>query len=301
MPWQSISLQLAEREAEALSDALLESGAISVTIEDAQAGTPQEIAQYAEPEWDAPAAWRQSHLEVLLSQDADADQVLRAAARAAGLATLPVLKRESVGDLDWVERCRAQFAPQRIGVRLWIVPSWRTAPADPGCVVIRLDPGLAFGTGAHPSTRAVLSWLEASLVGNCTPAARVLDYGCGSGILAIAAGKLGAAQVDAVDTDPQALVATRDNAQRNGVALRALLPDALPDSEYDIVVANILANPLVALAPRLTALTRRGGRLVLAGVLSSQAAALIHAYRPAFEIRVATTEDGWALLEGVRR
>jgi len=299
MPWQSISLQLAEREAEALSDALLESGAISVTIEDAQAGTPQEIARYAEPEWDAPAAWRLSRVEILLAQDADADEMLRAAARSAGVEVLPLLKRESVADLDWVRRCQGQFAPLRIGARLWIVPSWHLAPADPACVVVHLDPGLAFGTGAHPSTRLILTWLEQAIARNET--ARVLDYGCGSGILAIAAGKLGAAQVDAVDTDPQAIVATRDNAQRNGVALRALLPDALPDSEYDIVVANILANPLVALAPRLTAFTRRGGRLALAGVLAAQAETVIDAYRPAFDAEIAATEDGWALLEGVRR
>ena len=143
---------------------------------------------------------------------------------------------------------QAQFAPLAVGARLWIVPSWHAAPDDPACVVIRLDPGLAFGTGSHPTTRLMLAWLEQRAV-KSHAATRVLDYGCGSGILAIAAGKLGAAQIDGVDIDPQAIVATRDNAQRNGVELRALLPDALPDGEYDIVVANILANPLITLAP----------------------------------------------------
>ncbi|MEJ2173349.1 MAG: 50S ribosomal protein L11 methyltransferase [bacterium] len=301
MPWQSITLQLAEREAEALSEALLEAGALSVAIEDAQAGTPQEIAQYAEPDWDAPAVWRLSRLEVLLEADADADRILRESARAAGIGALPSPRRGCIDEADWVRHCQAQFAPLSIGARLRIVPSWHAAPADPACVVIRLDPGLAFGTGSHPTTRLVLAWLEQLFGQIFTPPPSVLDYGCGSGILAIAAGKLGAVQLDAVDTDPQAIIAARDNAQRNGVALRALLPDALPDGEYDIVVANILANPLVTLAPLLTARTRRGGRIALAGLLSSQASEIIRAYEPAFEARVAATEDGWALIDGVRR
>lgn len=301
MPWQSITLQLAEREAEALSEALLEAGALSVAIEDAQAGTPQETAHYAELDWDAPAAWRLSRLEVLLEPDADVDRILRESARAAGVAALPSPRRGCVDEADWVRRSQAQFAPLSVGARIWVVPSWHAAPADPGCVLIRLDPGLAFGTGSHPTTRLVLAWLEQRFGQNLTPAPRVLDYGCGSGILAIAAGKLGAAQVDAVDSDPQAIIAARDNAERNGVALRAHLPDALPDGEYDIVVANILANPLVMLAPLLTARTRRGGRIALAGLLSGQAAEIISAYGPAFEARVAATEDGWTLIDGVRR
>lgn len=301
MPWQSITLQLAGREAEALSEALLEAGAVSVAIEDAQAGTTREVAQYAEPDWDAPSAWRLNRLEVLLEADADVDRILSEAARAAGIGAPSALRRESIDDTDWVRRCEAQFEPLAVGARLWIVPSWRAAPDDPACVVIRLDPGLAFGTGSHPTTRLMLAWLEQRVVQNRTSPPRVLDYGCGSGILAIAAGKLGAAQIDGVDTDPQAILATRDNAQRNSVEVRALLPDALPDGEYDIVVANILANPLITLAPALGARTRRGGHIALAGLLVSQAEDVLAAYRPAFDAGVAATEDGWALVEGVRR
>jgi ribosomal protein L11 methyltransferase len=301
MNWQSITLELAQGPAEALSEALLEAGAISVAIEDAQTGTPLEVAQYAEPAWDAPVAWRLNRVEVLFADDADAERLLREAARAAGIDALPSLRQAQVADADWVRRCQAQFAPLAIGDRLWIVPSWHAAPADPAAVVLRLDPGLAFGTGSHPTTRLVLRWLAQALAPEGTPAGRVLDYGCGSGILAIAAGKLGAAQIDAVDTDPQAIIATRENAQRNDVTLRALLPNELPDSAYDIVLANILANPLIALAPSIGARTRRGGRLALSGLLANQAAEVMTAYAPCFDVRVAAREDGWVLVEGVRR
>jgi ribosomal protein L11 methyltransferase len=301
MPWQSITLELAGSEAEALSEALLDAGAVSVTIEDASTDTVHEVAQYAEPDWDAPIVWRRNRLEVLIAQDADADAILRQAGRAAGLTTLPEQRTLRIDDADWVRRCQAQFAPLMLGARLWIVPSWHTTPADPGAVVVRLDPGLAFGTGSHPTTRLVLEWLARSLRHDADRAPRVLDYGCGSGILAIAAGKLGASQIDAVDTDPQALIATRDNARRNAVALRALLPVELPDGEYDMVVANILANPLIRLAPLFAKRLRRAGRLALSGLLENQAAELIAAYAPAFDARVAAQEDGWVLVEAIRR
>jgi ribosomal protein L11 methyltransferase len=301
MPWQSISLELAQDAAEALSEALLEAGAVAVAIEDAQADTMQEVAQYAEPDWSTPVAWRLNRLEVLLEHDADAAGILRKAARAAGIDALPSLRHAHLDDADWVRRSQAQFAPRVIGNRLWIVPSWHVAPEDPASVVLRLDPGLAFGTGSHPTTRLVLRWLLGALSPDRAPAARVLDYGCGSGILAIAAGKLGAVQVDAVDTDPQAVGAARENAQRNDVALRALLPEDLPDETYDIVVANILANPLIALAPRIAARSCRGARLALSGLLANQAAEVIAAYAPAFDARVAAREDGWVLVEGLRR
>lgn len=301
MPWQSITLELAGGEAEALSEALLDAGAISVTIEDALADTAQEVAQYAEPDWDAPAAWHRNRLEVLIPQDADADAILCEAAHAAGLAALPGRRTRHIEEADWVQRCQAQFAPLLLGERLWIVPSWHTATADAGAVVVRLDPGLAFGTGSHPTTRLVLEWLARSLRHDADRAPRVLDYGCGSGILAIAAGKLGASQIDAVDTDPQALIATRDNARRNAVALRALLPVELPDGEYDMVVANILANPLIRLAPLFAQRLRRAGRLALSGLLENQAAEVIAAYAPAFDAHVAAQEDGWVLVEAIRR
>jgi ribosomal protein L11 methyltransferase len=301
MPWQSITLELAEGPAEALSEALLDAGAVSVAIEDAQAGTTQEVAQYAEPEWDAPVAWRLNRLEALFDHDADVEGILREAARAAGIDALPSPRQSQIADTDWVRRCEAQFAPLAIDDRLWIVPSWHADPADPASVVLRLDPGLAFGTGSHPTTRLVLRWLAQAFAPTSGVARRVLDYGCGSGILAIAAGKLGAAQVDAVDTDPQAIIATRENAQRNDVVLRALLPNDLPDGAYDIVVANILANPLIALSPLIAARTPRGGRVALSGLLANQAAEVMTAYAGCFDVRVAGREDGWVLVEGVRR
>lgn len=303
MPWQAVTLELAGGEADALSEALLEVGAVSIAIEDAQAGTAVEAARYAEPDWDAPVAWRVNRLQVLLDHDADADHMLREAARIAGLdpaRALRIERIEHIADDDWVRRAQAQFEPLAIGGRLWVVPSWHAAPSDAESVVVRLDPGLAFGTGSHPTTRLVLAWLVQTLA-QWRTGPRVLDYGCGSGILAIAAGKLGAATIDAVDTDPQAIVATRENAERNDVAVRAHLPDALPDGEYDIVVANILANPLIALAPLLADRTRRGGRLALAGLLETQVNDVIGAYAPAFEASVGTTEEGWALVEGIRR
>jgi ribosomal protein L11 methyltransferase len=303
MPWQSITLELSEGEAEALSEALLEAGAVSVAIEDALADTAEEVARYAEPEWDAPVGWQRTRLEVLLAQDAEVDDVLRDAARAAGVGHLPVPQRRCIDDTDWVRRCEAQFAPLAVGSRLWIVPSWHDAPAAGSAAILRIDPGLAFGTGSHPTTRLVLAWLAQSLTltHDAVRSQRVLDYGCGSGILAIAAGKLGASPVDAVDTDPQALIATRENAQRNAVALRALLPDELPAGEYDMVVANILADPLIRLAPLFAARVRSAGRLALSGLLECQADEVIAAYASAFDARIVAREDGWVLIEATRQ
>lgn len=301
MPWQSITLELARVEADALSEALLEAGAVSVAIEDAEAGTADERPRYVEPGWDAPVAWRRNRLQVLLGADADARHILSEAARAAGLARVPSTHHERVEDDDWVRRSEAQFAPLAIGERLWVVPSWHAVPREASGAVVRLDPGLAFGTGSHPTTRLVLAWLEAALAPAAQRAVRVLDYGCGSGILAIAAGKLGATAIDAVDIDARALVAARENAQANSIDLRVFAPDALPDGEYDIVLANILANPLIALAPLLASRTRRGGRIALAGLLGPQAGEVSAAYADAFEMRAGASADGWLLLEGLRR
>jgi ribosomal protein L11 methyltransferase len=176
------------------------------------------------------------------------------------------------------------------------VPSWDEPPSDAG-VVLRLDPGLAFGTGSHPSTRLVLAWLAATDLAG----ARVLDYGCGSGILAIAAARLGAARVDAVDLDDDALSATGGNARANGVAVRAFAPERLPPGDYDFVVANILAQPLIVLEPLLAARTRAGGHIALAGILEAQAAEVTAAYGGHFAAHVAAREEGWALIEGARR
>jgi ribosomal protein L11 methyltransferase len=201
-----------------------------------------------------------------------------------------------VSDEDWVRISQAQFHPLRIGQRLWIGASWHEAPPDVAAV-IRIDPGLAFGTGSHPTTHLVLSFIERVVQGG----EGVLDYGCGSGILAIAAAKLGAARVAGVDIDPQAVEVTRLNAQANGVVLTAGLPEALEPGRYHVVVANILAQPLIALAPELTKRTAPRGRIALAGVLDSQADEVASAYATGFEMAVSATQDAWVLLEGVRR
>ena len=275
MPWRALTLEVAAAQAETLSDALVEQGAQSVWI-----GEPGQA---------------RLQMHALFEAGADAPSLLGAAASAAGC-PLPLYRTYEVADEDWVRATQAQFKAQCIAGNLWIVPSWE-APPPHAKVVLRLDPGLAFGTGSHPSTRLVLGWLtRTNLAG-----ARVLDYGCGSGILAIAAARLGAAQVDAVDLDPDALDATGDNARANGVAVGAYAPERLPPGDYDIVVANILAQPLIALEPLLGARTRAGGRVALSGILEAQADEVAAAYEGRFATNIAAAEDGWALVEGVRQ
>ena len=276
MPWLALTLEVAPAQAEALSDALMEQGAQSVWIE--------------EPEHP------RSRLHALLAQEADPAALLASAAAQAGMQA-PAFALQPVADQDWVRATQAQFAPLCLGGRLWIVPSWHEAPCDPHAAVVRLDPGMAFGTGSHPSTRLVLRWLARTLA----PAASVLDYGCGSGILAIAAAKLGSVRIDAVDVDPLALAATMDNARANEVALRALPPERLPPGDYDVVVANILSQPLIVLEPLFAARTRRGGRIALAGILAAQSAEVVAAYAGDFDARVSASEEGWDLVEGRRR
>lgn len=296
MPWLSLTLQVDEAAAEAFSEALLERGAQSVSVEDADAGTEREMPRFAEPSGeDAPAAWPRTRVVALFGAEADVPTLVAESARAAGLEHAPAFTIGRVEDEDWVRRSQAQFAPLAVSERLWIVPSW-CEPPDPGATVVRMDPGTAFGTGAHPSTRLVLNFLATTLRGG----ERVLDYGCGSGILAIAAAKLGAAEVDAVDLDPRAIEAARDNARANEVAVRVSAPEALPPGDYDVVVANILANPLILLAPALGTRVRARGRLALSGILDAQAGEVAAAYRPAIELRVAAADEGWVLLAGTR-
>jgi len=296
MPWLALTLELEDVAAEAFSDALIEAGAASVALEDAQAGTDAETPRYAEPSWGASSAWRRHRVSALIETDADPVAILGAAARASGLDEVPAFSIARVEDEDWVRATQAHFAPLAIGGRLWIGPSWHQPPG-PGFAVVRLDPGLAFGTGSHATTRLALAFLERTLAGG----ERVLDYGCGSGILAIVAAKLGAAQVDAVDLDRQALEAAAANASANGVALRIVAPDALPPGDYDVLVANILAKPLMILAPLLAARVRHGGRLALSGILATQADEVAATYRGSFDIVVAREDEGWVLLEGTRQ
>ena len=275
MPFLDLRVEVERAAAEALSDALLELGAQSTSIDHPDAA--------------------QVTLHALFAEQQDPGRLLDAAARACGLRTgEPQVSR--IDDEDWVRRSQAQFEPSRVGPRLWIGASWHSAPPDARSVV-RLDPGLAFGTGSHPSTKLVLGFLEEAVTGG----ERVLDYGCGSGILAIAAAKLGAAAVDAVDTDPAAVEVTLGNARANAVSVRACLPAELARGVYDIVVANILAQPLIALAEELTSRTAPGGRIALAGILSSQAHDVAAPYARAFDMEVGAHAGEWALLCGRRR
>jgi ribosomal protein L11 methyltransferase len=275
MPWRALTLQVEASAAEAMSEALLEAGAQSVSID----------------QLDSPSAT----LCALLDLQLDPDACLRAAARSAGLPATPAYGSAEIADEDWVRKTQAQFEPIAIGERLWIGPSWWPPPADRAAV--RLDPGLAFGTGTHPTTQLVLRFLERTIRGGES----VLDYGCGSGILAIAAAKLGAGSVDGVDVDHQALATARDNAQFNGVELRPALPEGLRPGAYEIVVSNILAQPLILLAPVLAARTAPGGKLALAGILDSQAAEVGAAYTAWLDMKIDSLLDGWALLAGSRR
>lgn len=295
MAWLSLSIQTDCRHAEALADALLESGALAASIEDADAGTPEEKPQFGEPGSITTPGWERSRVVALLAADADAAATVDACARRAGLPAAPAFSVDSVAEQDWVQLTQSQFEPIRISGRLWIVPSWHRAP-DPDAIVLVLDPGMAFGTGSHPTTRLCLEWLERSPLSGTT----VLDYGCGSGILAIAAARLGAQAVLGVDIDPQAVSASRANAERNAVA--ATFQDATQDlrGKFDVVVANILANPLKVLAPAIAGHVRPGGRLALSGILAEQADELIAVYAPYLPLRVADTREGWVCLAGVK-
>ena len=282
-------------DADALSDALLAHGAMAADLQDALAGTPAERPVFDEPGADG-SGWRRMRIRALVPAGSDVALLLAAAAADAGFAAAPDYTVEVVGDTDWVRRTQAQFEPIRVSARLWIVPSWHAAP-DPQAINIRLDPGLAFGTGSHPTTRACLRWLERHVV----PGARVLDYGCGSGILAIAAMKLGALDALGVDIDPEAVAAARANAARNDVAARFSDSHVALDFQADLVVANILANPLRVLAPVLAGHCRRGGRIALAGILAPQAQAVAEAYAARFDMRTFDEDEGWVALEGKRR
>ena len=296
MHYQQITLTVSAAEAELLSDTLMNHGALSTAIEDAHAGTAQEQPIFGEPGMPAEAVWQQSLIVALFDADADVGTAVAAAAAEAAL-PLPPYTQENLPEQDWVRLTQSQFDPIRISEHLYITPSWHPQPEDGGIVNLQLDPGLAFGTGSHPTTRLCLQWLERELLGGES----VLDYGCGSGILAIAALKLGAAQASGVDIDPQALRASCDNAANNGVDARFYLPDTLPEGQFDVVVANILANPLRLLGDMLASRTRPGGRIALSGILEEQLQEMSLLYAQWFDLNPPAADNGWVCISGVRK
>ena len=293
--WVSARIIADAQQADALGDALMEAGALSVTVEDADAGTPEETPQYGEPGMATQLVWARSVLSALFDADQPVAEIVTACA--ADLGVDAELTIEAVPETDWVRATQAQFDPIPIGGPLWIVPTWHTPP-EADAINLVLDPGLAFGTGSHPTTRMCLQWLVRE-----RPRGSILDYGCGSGILAIAAAKLGAREVVGVDIDPQAVRSAHDNADANAVTAAFFdasdtLPTPYDTQKYDVVLANILANPLRVLAPALIARLKPGASLVLAGLLAEQAEELIGIYSPWLQMQVGDTQEGWSLLVG---
>ncbi|MHB9100533.1 MAG: 50S ribosomal protein L11 methyltransferase [Sulfuricella sp.] len=296
MAWLSLKIEANEQTAGVLSDALLELGALAADIEDANAETDREQPIFGEPGEPVDSLWQNSIVSGLFAEDADIPAIVAAATEAAHLTGTPRYRVDAVAEQDWVRLTQSQFDPIRISPRLWIIPTWHTPP-DPAAINLILDPGLAFGTGSHPTTHLCLQWLAQNIRGGeC-----VLDYGCGSGILAIAALKLGAGRVLGVDIDPQAVLASRQNAEQNQAAAEFYLPNEAPKIQADVVVANILANPLKVLAPMLAQAVRPGGQIVLSGVLAPQAEETLAVYRQWFDIAIAGEVEGWVCLAGVKR
>jgi ribosomal protein L11 methyltransferase len=280
-----------EERVEPVTDALEALDALSVSVEDADAQTPAEQALFGEPGMPPPKeGWQRSVIAALFAEEAQARDAAQLLAPQDFFVDCRIVGVQAVPDQDWVRLTQSQFEPVQVTPSFWIVPTWHEPPAA-AQQIIRLDPGLAFGTGTHPTTRMCLRWIAH----HPPQGQRVLDYGCGSGILAIGAAKFGAATVDAVDIDEAAVRSTEDNAQANGVQLAAGLPDRA-SGRYDTVLANILATPLKVLAPLLCGHVAPGGHLVLAGILARQASELQEAYAPYAALQVSDEEDGWILM-----
>jgi ribosomal protein L11 methyltransferase len=304
--WRELVFLVPADEVERWSDALLEEGALSVQAEDADADSADEQALYGEPGMPVErAGWQRTRLAALLSEDEKdpADLLARSAALLEPpSAALPAFEIRLLADRDWVRASQDQFVPIDVGQRLRITPTWHAQAGEhagvsaDGRLTLILDPGLAFGTGSHPTTQLCLSWLEQNLPAG----ASVIDYGCGSGILAIAAARLGAGSVIGVDIDPQAVRSAAENARVNGVHLQALCTTDPAPAPADVVVANILANPLKVLAPMLTALVRPGGSLILAGLLDRQVEEILAVY-PDVALGAFDSQDGWTCLAGRKR
>ena len=305
MSWKTLVITTNNVYAEPLSEALLALGALSVEILDAAAGTADEQPLYGEPGAPAQQLWQKTEVSALFEEGADVIAILRSAVDATGMPEQPGYHVDVVEEQDWVKLTQSQFDPISISRRLWIVPTWHQPP-DPAAINLILDPGLAFGTGSHPTTQLCLAWLDQYLQHGET----VLDYGCGSGILAIAALKLGARHVTGIDIDPHAIQASQANAVLNACDVERFffttdyaVTEKNPDSiaQVDIVVANILSNPLIMLAPVLAQATRGGGRIVLSGILQEQSQDVQAAYQSWFEMQATQSQDGWVLLTGVKK
>ena len=295
MSWIEIVVEVALAQAENYSDALMELGALSVSVEDADEGTDAERPLFGEPGMEPKeAAWERSRVVALTATDFNHAELVELAAAQCHM-PMPTFSLRSVADQDWVRLTQSQFEPMLIGKGIWVVPSWHTAP-EPDALVLELDPGLAFGTGSHPTTRLCMEWLEENAPSNLT----VLDYGCGSGILAMVAKKLGATTVVGIDIDPQAITSAEFNAVRNQCEIEFSLPTTITSHTYDVVVANILSNPLKLMAPMLASKVAAGGALVLSGVLARQADEVAAAYAPFITLTVCQERDGWVALHGRR-
>jgi ribosomal protein L11 methyltransferase len=291
MPWLQLRLAITPEQADPLEDTLLALGAVSVTFMDA------EDQPIFEPDLGTTPLWSHTHLLALFEADTNQTELL-ASLKYQWPGELPKHEIEEIADQDWERSWMEHFQPMRFGQRLWIVPSWHIAP-EPDAVNLLLDPGLAFGTGTHPTTALCLEWLD----GQALQGQQLIDFGCGSGILAIAALLLGAQQVVGTDIDTQALEASRDNAQRNQVAdtrFALYLPEDMPQQQADVLVANILAGPLVKLAPQLTTLVKPGGLIALSGILAEQADEVLAAYSEDFLLDPVIERDGWIRISGRR-
>ena len=290
-----LSLLCPQDQVELVADALEALQAQSVSVEDADARTDSEQALFGEPGMvPEQIGWRRSDIKALFDNKDLAETAAALLKAQDFFAKCAVVSIAPLEQQDWVRLTQSQFEPVRICANFWIVPTWHELPPA-ARQVIRLDPGLAFGTGTHPTTRMCLQWIAEGR--GPQPLGRVLDYGCGSGILAIAAAKYGGADIDAVDIDPAAVQSALDNAKANGVTIRCGLPDKA-QGRYKTVLANILSTPLKVLAPLLCALLEPGARLVLSGILERQAEELREAYAPFIELEVAATQDGWILMTG---
>lgn len=300
MAWLSLKIEARDNMADLLSDALMGLGALSASIEDANAETPDEQPIFGEPGDAPPGVWHKNVVSALFDDGVIVTDIMQSLSQASGIHDL-TYSTEIIAEQDWVRATQSQFDPIRIRDNLWIVPSWHSAP-NPDALNIVLDPGLAFGAGSHPTTHLCLAWLA----DHVKPQHSVLDYGCGSGILAIAAKKLGAAKVLGIDIDAQAIQSSNYNAEQNAVVAEFYLPDQydikqLAGTQYDLVVANILSSALSVLAPALASACKQGGKIALSGILREQTEQVSNIYIEWFEMNPPVFMDSWALLTGIRK